>query len=140
MKKENWTTTNIPDLTGKVIIVTGGNSGLGYESVKAFSEKGADVILATRSIEKGETAKKTMGNVKGDISVMQLDLMNFSSIQSFAEKFAVKYNRLDVLLNNAGIMTTPYFLTKAKIRIKRDQKCFSCCASRCFEHKFVSVP
>ena len=110
--KENWTVKNIPDLTGKVIIVTGGNSGLGFESVKAFAEKGAEVILASRSVEKGEEAKKAMGEVKGNISVLQLDLMDFSSIKSFTEKFQQKYNRLDVLLNNAGIMTTPYFLTK----------------------------
>ena len=112
MKKENWTTANIPDLSGKVIIVTGGNSGLGYESVKAFAEKGAEVILATRSIEKGETAKQQIGNVKGKIVVMQLDLMDFASVKSFADNFSKKYTRLDVLLNNAGIMTTPYFLTK----------------------------
>jgi NAD(P)-dependent dehydrogenase (short-subunit alcohol dehydrogenase family) len=111
MKTENWTKSNIPDLTGKVIIVTGGNSGLGYESVKAFAEKGAEVILTSRSIEKGEIAKKTIGPVKGKIVVMPLDLMDFSSIKSFAESFKKKYNRLDVLLNNAGIMTTPYFLT-----------------------------
>ena len=112
MKKENWTTENIPDLTGKVIIVTGGNSGLGYESVKAFAKKGAEVILASRSVDKGEAAKKAMGQVKGNISVLPLDLMDFSSIKSFTEKFQQKYKRLDVLLNNAGIMTTPYFTTK----------------------------
>ena len=112
MKRENWTTANIPDLKGKVIIVTGGNSGLGYESVKAFAEKGAEVILTSRSAEKGEAAKNSIGKVNGKIVVMQLDLMDFSSIKSFAENILKKYNRLDVLLNNAGIMTTPYFLTK----------------------------
>ena len=112
MKTNNWTTENIPDLTEKVIIVTGGNSGLGYESVKAFAQKGAVVILASRSLEKGEAAKNNIGNVKGKIEVMQLDLMDFASINTFAETFKKKYKRLDVLLNNAGIMTTPYFLTK----------------------------
>jgi len=112
MSNEKWTTANIPDLTGKVIIVTGGNSGLGYESIKAFAEKGAEVILASRSVEKGEIAKTSIGNVKGKIDVMQLDLMDFESIRNFAENFKMKYNRLDVLLNNAGIMTTPYFRTK----------------------------
>ena len=112
MEKMKWIKSNIPDLTGKVIIVTGGNSGLGYESVKAFAEKGAEVIMTSRSMEKGEAAKKTIGAVKGKILVMQLDLMDFASIKSFAADFSKKYNRLDVLLNNAGIMTTPYFLTK----------------------------
>ena len=112
MSNNNWTTENIPDLTGKVIIVTGGNSGLGYEAVKALAQKGAEVILASRSVEKGETAKKEMGDVKGKIAVMQLDLQDFASIEKFALDFRKKYDRLDVLLNNAGIMTTPYFKTK----------------------------
>lgn len=110
--KENWTTENIPELKGKTIIVTGGNSGLGFEAVKAFAEKGAEVILTSRSIEKGEAAKKEMGPVKGKIVVMQLDLMDFASIRTFTENFKTKYKQLNVLLNNAGIMTTPYFLTK----------------------------
>lgn len=114
MSKEKWTTDNIPDLTGKVIIVTGGNSGLGYESVKAFAEKGAEVVLASRSLERGIAAKKQMSNsnINGNVKVMQLDLMDFTSIRSFAETFQKNYKKLDVLLNNAGIMTTPYFLTK----------------------------
>lgn len=112
MSKEKWTTANMPDLAGKTIIVTGGNSGLGYESVKAFAEKGAEVILASRSQEKGQVAKSEIGNTKGDITVMPLDLMNFASIKQFADAFKAQYNKLDILLNNAGIMTTPYFLTK----------------------------
>jgi len=57
MSKKRWTTSDMPDLTGKIIIVAGGNSGLGFESVKAFAKKGAEVILACRAIEKGENAK-----------------------------------------------------------------------------------
>ena len=113
MTKEKWTTVNIPDLTGKVIIVTGGNSGLGYESVKAFTEKGAEVILASRSVEKGEAAcMEILKEIpEGKIKVMSLDLMDFSSIKDFANEFHKKYDRLDVLLNNAGIMMVPYGLT-----------------------------
>ena len=114
MSKTKWTIENIPDLTGKVILVTGGNSGLGYESVKAFAENGAEVVLASRSTEKGETAKTQImkSNPKGKIRVMELDLMDFSSIKEFTREFRGKYDQLNVLLNNAGIMTTPYFLTK----------------------------
>lgn len=114
MSKEKWTTANIPDLSGKVIIVTGGNIGLGYESVKAFYEKGAEVILACRSEEKGEKAKAEIVKIvaKGKIVVMQLDLADLAGVSAFVKAFKSKYNRLDVLLNNAGIMTTPYFLTK----------------------------
>jgi len=107
-----WTEANIPDLTGKVIIVTGGNSGLGYESVKAFARKGADVILTSRSVEKGEKSGKKIGPVKGNVNVLELDLEDFNSIERFSENFKKKHDRLDVLLNNSGIMTTPYFLTK----------------------------
>jgi len=93
---------------------SGGNSGLGYESVKAFSEKGAEVILASRDLVKGHEAKKQMsnGNINGNVKVMQLDLMDKTSIKKFAEDYKKKYDRLDVLLNNAGIMTTPYHLTR----------------------------
>jgi len=112
--KDNWTSSNIPDLKGKVIIVTGGNSGLGYWSVKAFAEKGAEVILASRSIENGEKAKTEILNEipEGKIEVAELDLADLESVRRFAKNFQHKYTRLDVLLNNAGIMTTPYFKTK----------------------------
>jgi len=63
MSKQKWTTENIPDLTRKIIIVTGGNSGLGYESVKVFAEKGANVIMACRSIEKGKAAKNDIHQI-----------------------------------------------------------------------------
>jgi NAD(P)-dependent dehydrogenase (short-subunit alcohol dehydrogenase family) len=112
--KENWTTENIPDLSEKVIIVTGGNSGLGFESAKVFAKKGAEVILTSRSKEKGEKARTEIlrQNPHAKIEMAELDLANLKSVRSFAKSFQEKYSRLDVLLNNAGIMTTPYFKTK----------------------------
>lgn len=107
-----WTTKNIPDLNGKVIIVTGGNSGLGYESVKAFARKGANVVLSSRSLERGIKAKESISQANGKIEVMQLDLEDFNSVRRFADDFEKKYDRLDVLMNNSGIMSSPYFLTK----------------------------
>ena len=114
MKNENWTTANMPDLSGKVIIVTGGNSGLGYESVKVFAQKGAEVILGCRSVEKGEAAKTEImkNNPAGKIEVMNLDLMDLSSVKNFAVRFKENHSRLNVLINNAGIMIPPYGLTK----------------------------
>jgi NAD(P)-dependent dehydrogenase (short-subunit alcohol dehydrogenase family) len=111
---KTWTIENIGDLSGQVIIVTGGNSGLGYESVKAFAGKGAELILASRNIEKGEDAKSEILKVhpQGKVEVLPLDLMDATSIKAFVQQFKENYDRLDVLLNNAGIMTTPYFLTK----------------------------
>lgn len=114
MGKDKWTTQNIPDLLGKTIIVTGGNSGLGFASVKAFAAKGAHVVLACRSREKGEMAKAEIEqqNTGGRIEVAELDLADLASISRFAEEFRQKHSRLDVLLNNAGIMTPPYFHTR----------------------------
>ncbi|MDD4967918.1 MAG: oxidoreductase [Paludibacter sp.] len=114
MASNNWTITDIPDLTGKTVIVTGGNSGLGFESVKAFALKGARVILACRSVAKGEEAKKQIVKFlpTADIQVMELDLTDLKSIRNFATKFKQNHARLDILLNNAGIMMVPYGLTK----------------------------
>jgi len=114
MATNNWTITDIPDLTGKTVIVTGGNSGLGYESVKAFALKGAQVTMACRSMTKGEEAKKRIVRFlpSADINVMELDLTDLKSIRNFATNFKKNHTRLDVLLNNAGIMMVPYSLTK----------------------------
>jgi len=109
-----WGFEHIPGLSGKVIIVTGGNSGLGYESAKAFAAKGAEVIMACRSLAKGEKARGAIlkDRPDGRIELMQLDLGDLESVRRFADSFRERYRRLDVLLNNAGIMMTPYFKTK----------------------------
>ena len=113
MKDNKWTLKDMPDLTGKTMIVTGGNSGLGFASVKAFATKGAEVILACRSVEKGEEAKSEIErtSTKGKIHIMPLDLGSLASVKNFAAAFHKDFKKLDVLLNNAGIMMTPYFKT-----------------------------
>ena len=114
MQNTKWTLQDAPNLKGKIIIVTGGNSGLGFEAVKAFASKNAEVILACRSIEKGDKAKMELqGQLQeANINVMPLDLSDLSSVRQFVDEFKSRYNHLDVLLNNAGIMMTPYQLTK----------------------------
>jgi NAD(P)-dependent dehydrogenase (short-subunit alcohol dehydrogenase family) len=109
-----WTTEKLESLKGKRILVTGGNSGLGFESIKVFVSFDAEIIMASRSIERGEKAKEEIVSEypKADITVMPLDLADSTSIKAFAKDFISKYSKLDVLLNNAGIMTTPYGLTK----------------------------
>ncbi len=107
---EKWTTKNIPNLSGKVFIVTGANSGIGFEAAKEFARKGAITILACRNIEK---AKKALTKIQkkipdAPVEIMQLDLANLDSIHKFATKFKEKYGRLDALVNNAGIMMVPY--------------------------------
>jgi NAD(P)-dependent dehydrogenase (short-subunit alcohol dehydrogenase family) len=112
MKK--WTKNNIPDLSGKTIIVTGGNVGLGFEAVKMFAKKNATVILASRDVQKGSKAKNAIIKEfpNGKIDVMRLDLAHLKSIHEFVENFSEKSQKLDVLLNNAGVMWCPYALTK----------------------------
>lgn len=112
--KKKWTLKNITDLSNKTIVITGGNSGIGFESAKAFVKKKANVVIACRSHSKGSEAKSKILNTYPDsrISVLELELMDFDSIRMFANKFLDKHNKLDVLLNNAGIMMAPYIRTK----------------------------
>jgi NAD(P)-dependent dehydrogenase (short-subunit alcohol dehydrogenase family) len=114
MNKQNWTLKDIPDLTGKTIIVTGANTGLGFESVKVFAQNGANVVMACRSIEKGEVARKKIVRLypSSIIQVMELDLADLKSIRHFAATFRESHAHLDVLLNNAAVMMAPYSLTK----------------------------
>lgn len=109
-----WTSDNISDLTGKVIIITGANSGIGYEAAKEFARKGAQIILACRNLDKAQFA---LSQIQAEITetkaeILKLDLANLKSIQQFVDSFKKKYDRLDILLNNAGIMMVPYGKTE----------------------------
>ena len=114
MRAKKWTLNDMPDLTGKIVVVTGGNSGLGFETANVFAQKGAEVVLACRSESRAETAKDTILEEcpEAKIAVIKMDLMDLESIRSFAEKFTQRYSQLHILVNNAGVMTTPYGLTK----------------------------
>jgi NAD(P)-dependent dehydrogenase (short-subunit alcohol dehydrogenase family) len=100
---------SIENQSEKLIIVTGGNSGLGYETVKQLSSSDAHLILASRNIKKGEEAKKLilLDNKHAKIDVMELDLSSFDSVKQFSNDFIAKYETFDVLVNNAGIMAIP---------------------------------
>lgn len=107
---EKWTTANIPNLSGKVAIVTGANSGIGYETALALAQKGATVIMACRNLQKANTAADQIRqtNPPGTVVVMALDLGDLNSMKEFAATFQAQYDRLDMLINNAGIMMPPY--------------------------------
>lgn len=109
-----WTADSIPDLTGKVSIVTGANCGLGYEDARALTRKGATVILACRDKDKGEEALSRIGmeNPEATVELMQLDLADLASIRRFADEFKSKHERLDILINNAGLMMPPFMKTE----------------------------
>jgi NAD(P)-dependent dehydrogenase (short-subunit alcohol dehydrogenase family) len=111
---KNWTTDDMPDLTGKVIIVTGSNSGLGFEEAKEFARKGAQTILACRSMDKAKAALAQMlaAVPNAPAEIMHLDLASQVSVHQFVSEFKKKYAKLDVLVNNAGIMMVPYSTTE----------------------------
>lgn len=96
------------DLSSQVIIVTGANSGCGLETSRQLAAQGATVVLACRNKERGETAAADVGGV----FIGTLDLSSLDSIREFVKIFLAKYDRLDVLVNNAGVMACPFAKTK----------------------------
>lgn len=110
----NWTTDNIPNLTHKVIVVTGANCGIGFEEAKEFARKSARVVLACRDMDRAKNASvRIQAEIpKAKIEIMQLDLASQASVHRFTSEFRAKYNQLDVLMNNAGIMMAPYSTTE----------------------------
>ncbi len=106
----DWTVEEMPDLKGKVIVVTGANSGIGLEAAREFLRNGARVIAACRSEERGKAAcEELRSDVEGaDVELMVLDLSDLESVKAFAEEFLAKEDRLDVLCNNAGLMAIPH--------------------------------
>jgi len=104
-----WTKEDIKDQTGKTIIVTGANTGIGYETALALYEKGANVIIASRDLIKAEQAADKICKTKsaGSVKTEVLDLTNYESIRNFAVIIQKKHSKIDVLINNAGIMMPP---------------------------------
>jgi len=113
MKKEKWNTENILSQKGRIVIVTGSSSGIGYEAARVLANKQASVIIAVRNLDKGNKAlaKIIQQNKDADVRVMELDLANLASVKNFAENFQENYSRLDLLINNAGVMVPPYAKT-----------------------------
>lgn len=113
MSSSKWSEANVGDQTGKVILITGANSGLGLEATRILAGKGAEVVMACRNEEKARAAQadvlSTHPNAKTDLLIM--DVADLSSVEKGVETFKKKYDRLDVLLNNAGIMFTDYIKT-----------------------------
>lgn len=101
-------------LTGKIVIITGANSGIGYEAAKALAGQGAQVIMAVRNCEKGNQAIVDLKADNPDTSVqmMPLDLADLKSIRDFAEIYSAQFDSLDILINNAGVMAPPHSKTK----------------------------
>ncbi|TBU37636.1 NAD(P)-binding protein [Dichomitus squalens] len=112
--KSKFSVDQIPDLTGRVVIVTGGNTGLGYETVKALLQHNAKVYLAARSKEKAEKAISSLKEATGKEAIFhELDLSDLAAVKKSAGHFLSKEKELHVLYNNAGVMWPPIeMLTK----------------------------
>ena len=110
----NWTEKNIPNVEGKVTVVTGANSGIGYEAARALADKGARVVMACRNLDKANEAARTIRrkNPNASVEVMKLNLGDLELVRHFAKDYKARFDRLDLLINNAGVMVPPYGKTK----------------------------
>jgi NAD(P)-dependent dehydrogenase (short-subunit alcohol dehydrogenase family) len=105
-----WTAANIPPLNGKIAIVTGANSGLGFQTARQLARHGARVILACRDLNKGTEAARQIQELApgATLEVAELDLASLASVRRFAADFAGGHDGLDILVNNAGVMAIPH--------------------------------
>jgi len=104
-----WTTENIPDMEGKTVIVTGGNTGIGYQTALALYQAGAAVTIAARDMGRAAIALQQMSKQegKGSLSILKLELASIRQVEAFADEFISSNEKLDVLINNAGVMVPP---------------------------------
>src|SRR5436190_21605623 len=108
-----WTADQIPDQAGRVAVVTGANSGLGLSAARELARAGAEVVIACRDVAKGHAAANGIAaDVDGaSLDVQELDLADLASVRSFAERYLAGRDKLDVLVNNAGVMAAPHART-----------------------------
>ena len=104
-----WTETDVPDESGRVAIVTGSNTGLGYDTARVLAARGAQVVMAVRDTAKGEAAAARIRGItpRADVTVHKLDLGSLDSVRTASAELAAAYPRIDLLINNAGVMYPP---------------------------------
>jgi NAD(P)-dependent dehydrogenase (short-subunit alcohol dehydrogenase family) len=109
-----WTSDDVPGQQGRLAVVTGANTGLGFETAQVLAARGASVVLAVRDIEKGKrAAARIAGTAPGaNVIVQPLDLTSLDSIRAAADELRAKHPRIDLLINNAGVMFTPKQTTR----------------------------
>ena len=139
-----WTTADITDQTGRTAVITGANTGLGYETASALAAKGADVVLAVRNLEKGKAAADLITRTpRRRRRRTGTRLASLESIRTAADELRAKYDSIDLLINNAGVMFTP------KRRPRTASNCSSapttsatsrspvCCSTACWPRRFA---
>lgn len=110
-----WSAAAVPDQTGRRIVITGANSGIGFEATRVLARKGARVVMACRSRDRGEAAAEKLHNEEGsdlDLAVVWLDLGDLESVRSLPDRLGSDDRPIDVLVNNAGVMAIPRLETE----------------------------
>ncbi len=120
MTKSNWSVENIPNQTNKIIIITGATSGLGKEATKVLAKKNATVVMAVRNTKKADIVANEirLDYPEAKLDIRQLDLGSLKSIKAFTSNFLKDYDKLDILINNAGVMACPYSKTEDGFEIQ----------------------
>lgn len=116
----SWSEDDIPDLSHRVAVVTGANSGIGFETARALAAKGARVILGCRSRTKGPQAAARIREAvpDADVHFISLDLASLAGVEMFAKEVGVEVDRIDLLCNNAGVMMPPLDYTKDRFELQ----------------------
>lgn len=106
---DGWTRHHIPDLSGRRVLITGANSGIGFEAARLLADRGAQVTLACRDTGRGGAAVERIraANPAADVALLQLDLADLAAVRAAVGVWRRDHDRLDVLINNAGVMATP---------------------------------
>lgn len=106
----SWTEASIPDQSGRVALITGANSGIGLQAARALAERGAHVVLACRTRPKAVVARDEVLVAAPDatVSLVDLDLTSLEAVRAAGHEVLAQFDRLDLLINNAGVMATPY--------------------------------
>jgi NAD(P)-dependent dehydrogenase (short-subunit alcohol dehydrogenase family) len=107
--KDNWSAEDVPGQHGRIAVVTGANTGIGFETAKVLAERGATVVLAVRDVDKGKQAVARIAAAApgADVTVQRLDLTSLDSVRAAADELRVGHARIDLLINNAGVMYPP---------------------------------
>jgi NAD(P)-dependent dehydrogenase (short-subunit alcohol dehydrogenase family) len=109
-----WTAANISDQSGRTAVITGANTGLGFETAAALAARGARVVLAVRNLDKGKEAVRRIEQATpgAEVDLQELDLTSLESVRTAAEALNANHDAIDLLINNAGVMFTPQSTTK----------------------------
>jgi NAD(P)-dependent dehydrogenase (short-subunit alcohol dehydrogenase family) len=116
-ENRSWSEGDVPDQSGRVVVITGANTGIGYEAAAVLAHRGAHVVLAVRNLDKGNAALSRIVAAGGhgarevDVTLQQLDLTSLDAVRSAADALRAAYPRIDLLINNAGVMWTPKEVT-----------------------------